>query len=81
MEDRKMENKLLELLKAEFADIDFETNAALIDEGILDSIRLVELISLISVEFGVTIPYDEIVPDNFNSLNAMSAMIERLQGE
>lgn len=76
-----MENKLLELLKAEFSDIDFETSAALIDEGILDSIRLVELISLISVEFGVMIPYDEIVPENFNSIGAMAAMIERLQGE
>ena len=76
-----MENKLLELLKAEFSDIDFETSAALIDEGILESIRLVELISLISVEFGVMIPYDEIVPENFNSIGAMAAMIERLQGE
>lgn len=73
-----MKEKLLNIFKEEFSDIDFELSTALIDEGILDSIVLVELISIISMEFGVSIPYEEIIPENFNSVAAMAQMLERL---
>lgn len=73
-----MKEKLLNIFKEEFSDIDFELSTALIDEGILDSIVLVELISIISMEFGVSIPYEEIIPENFNSVDAMAQMLERL---
>lgn len=73
-----MKEKLLNIFKEEFSDIDFELSTALIDDGILDSIVLVELISIISMEFGVSIPYEEIIPENFNSVDAMAQMLERL---
>lgn len=75
---KTMKEKLLNIFKEEFSDIDFELSTALIDEGILDSIVLVELISIISMEFGVSIPYEEIIPENFNSVDAMAQMLERL---
>ena len=51
------------------------------DDGILESLVLVEIISTISLEMGILIPYEEIVPQNFNSLDAMAAMLERLSEE
>ena len=75
---KTMKEKLLNIFKEEFSDIDFELSTALIDDGILDSIVLVELISIISMEFGVSIPYEEIIPENFNSVDAMAQMLERL---
>lgn len=52
----------------------------IIEGGYLDSFELMSLISLLSEGFGVEIGIDEIVPENFNSVAAMVAMVERLQG-
>ena len=73
-----MKEKLLALLNENFPEIDFTASQALVDDGILESIVLVEIISTISMELGSLIPYEEIVPDNFNSVEAMAAMLERL---
>lgn len=77
-----MKEKILKLLNTEFTDVDFTSSDALVDDGILDSLILVELISTLSMEYGITIPYEEIIPENFNSVDAITNMVERLtQGE
>ena len=48
-------DKLLELLKGIRPDVDFETETALIDDGILDSFDVVSIISELDDEFGVQI--------------------------
>lgn len=60
-------DKLLELLKGIRPDVDFETETALIDDGILDSFDVVSIISELDDEFGVQIRIAELDPDNFNS--------------
>lgn len=52
----------------------------IIEGGYLDSFELMSLISMLSEGFDVEIGVDEIVPENFNSVAAMVAMVERLQG-
>lgn len=74
-----MKDQLLTLLNENFPEIDFTASDALVDDGILESIVLVEIISTISMELGILIPYEDIVPQNFNSLDAMAAMLERLK--
>ncbi len=74
-----MEQKILELLKAEFPDIDFESSNELVDDGILESLTLTEIIATLSMEFDIVIPYEEIIEENFNSVAAMAKMVERLQ--
>ncbi len=76
-----MKEQLLALLNENFPEIDFTESNALVDDGILESLVLVEIISTISLEMGILIPYEEIVPQNFNSLDAMAAMLERLSEE
>ena len=66
-----MKEKLTALLKENFSEIDFTESDALVDDGILESMTLVEIIA--------TIPYEEVIPQNFNSLDAMAAMLERLE--
>ena len=75
-----MREHVLKLLSTEFADVDFTSSDTLVDDGILDSLILVELISTLSMEYGITIPYEEIIPDNFNSLDAIASLVERLRG-
>ena len=74
-----MKDQLLALLNENFPEIDFTASDALVDDGILESIVLVDIISTISMELGIMIPYEDIVPGNFNSVDAMAAMLERLK--
>lgn len=74
-----MYDKVLKLLKSEYPEIDFETSGELVDDGILDSLTLTGIIAALSMEFDIEIPYDEIVEENFNSVEAMAEMVERLQ--
>ena len=62
-------------------DVDFENETRLIDGKILDSFDIVTLISELSNEFDVTIPADKIVPENFNSADALAEMIAELEDE
>lgn len=71
--------QLLALLKEIRSDVDFENEDKLVDDGILDSFDIVSIISEISDQFNVEINVDDILPENFNSVSAMYAMIERLQ--
>ena len=70
--------KLLAILESLHSDVDFRTADALVDDGILDSLDIVTLVTEIDSEFDVTIPAEEIIPENFNSAEALMALIERL---
>lgn len=72
---------LLEILRSLHPDVDFETEEGLIDNGVLDSLDIVTLITEISENFDVTITAKDIVPGNFNSAKALYALIERLEDE
>ena len=52
----------------------------IIEGGYLDSFELMNLISMLSEGFEIEIGFDEIVPENFNSVAAMVAMVDRLKG-
>ena len=74
-----MRNEVLRILQEEYPNIDFESSDALVDNGILDSLTITGIIAMLSMEFGITIPYEDITEDNFNSVDALAAMVERLQ--
>lgn len=70
--------ELIEILQDVRDDVDFTTCTTLIDDGILESFDIIQIISAINREFDVEIPATQIMPKNFNSAEAMWAMIERL---
>lgn len=73
--------KLLKILNDLHPDVDFENNDSLIDDGILDSLDIVSLVTEIYAEFDVTIPAEEIVPENFNSAQALMDLITKIDEE
>lgn len=75
-----MEEKILALLNEEYPEIDFASSDALVDDGILDSLTITGIIAALTMEFGITIPYEEIIEENFNSVAGLAKMVERLQG-
>lgn len=72
---------LLEILSDLHPDVDFASEEALIDDGILDSLDIVTLITEINDKFDISIPAEEIIPENFNSAAALMALIEKIDEE
>ncbi len=73
--------QLLAILSEMKPGVDFETENNLIGDGIFDSLGIVMLVSELCDEFDVEITPPDIVPENFNSAQAIMKMIERLQDE
>ncbi|MGI6056552.1 MAG: acyl carrier protein [Bilifractor sp.] len=76
----EIESKINEILMEQDDSVDYEKEERLIDDRILDSFAIISLISDLEEEFDVRINAVEMVPENFNSIKAMAAMIQRLQG-
>ena len=74
----EIKETLIRILGDLHPDLDFETNESLIDDGVLDSLDIVTIISEISAELDITIPPEEIIPENFNSAAALAELLERL---
>lgn len=73
--------QLMEILKELRPDVDFGTEKALIDDAILDSFDIVSLIGELNDTFGVEIEFEDMEPENFNSVEDMYKLIQRLQQE
>ena len=71
-------DKLMRILSELRDDIDFEAEDALIDGGVLDSFDIVTLVAEIDDAFGIEIPAEALIPENFNSARAIFALIQRL---
>lgn len=71
--------ELKKILQELHPEIDYENCENLVDGGYFDSLDIVNLIVSISDEFDISVPPQEIIPENFNSMKAIYAMIERLQ--
>ena len=71
--------RLLEILEEINPDIDFENCTTLIDDGLLDSFAILEILAEINDAFDVEVSAPEFTPENFNSAQALWAMIQRLK--
>ena len=71
--------KLINILMELDDSIDWEKEDSLIDDRILDSFSILTLISDLEDEFDIEIDASELIPENFNSTNAMWNMIKCLQ--
>lgn len=76
-----MKEQIIEILEDIQPEADYETCQTLIDDYILTSLDVLSLVAELEDEFDVTIPTVEIIPSNFNSVDAIAAMVERLQEE
>lgn len=71
--------EFIEMLRKIKPNVDFENEEALVDDGILESLDIISIISEIADKYGVVIPSDEIIPDNFNSATALYELVEDLK--
>lgn len=72
-------DKLLEILNSLRPGVDFASQTKIVDDGILDSMTIARLIGLLEDEYDIEFEVTDLVPENFNSVEAMMKMIERLE--
>ena len=70
--------ELLEILNDIDDSVDYESEKALIDDHLLDSFGIITLIAEIEEHFDIEVDAAEMTPENFNSVDAMWIMIQRL---
>ena len=73
--------ELYEILEELQPEVDFKTAKNLIDGHLLDSLSIISLIAELEDRFDITIPAVEIVPANFNSADAIWALVQWRQEE
>ena len=76
METREI---ILDILQEMHEDIDFQKEQALVTNKVLDSFDLVSLVSELTDAFDIEITAKDFVEENFNSLDALVSMVDRLQ--
>ena len=74
-------DRLMEILEELRPDVDFASEDALVDDGVLDSFDIVALVGELNEEYDIEIKPVDLVPKNFNSAEAILAMVERLSEE
>lgn len=73
--------EVLKILQEIRSDVDFEKEEKLIDDGILDSFDIISIVSEFNDAFDIEIDVDELEPYNFNTVEAMWTLIQKLQNE
>lgn len=73
--------KVANILKTVKPAKDLEGIDNIIEGGYIDSFELMLLISTLCEEFGIEIGIDDIVPENFNSMDNIADMVDRLMSK
>lgn len=73
--------KIIEILNRVRDDIDYENEKALVDDGVLDSFDIVGIVSELIAEFDIEISIDDMTAENFNSVEAIDEMVNRILDE
>ena len=75
-----MEEKILEIINENAgSDTDWMSQTKLIDDELIDSFDVVAIISDLADEYDIEITVDDMIPENFNSIEAIGSLIRRLQ--
>lgn len=71
--------KLMKIMEEVRPDVDFKNETELIDADILDSFDIIAIVSEINDVFGIEINVNDLLPENFNSVEALFELITKMQ--
>ncbi len=74
-------DELKQILEEIRPDIDFEKETKLIEDGVLDSFDIISIVGELNLHYDIEINVEDLLPENFNSMEAMMELIEKLQNE
>jgi len=70
-----MREEVLEILSSICPDVDFEETENLIDDSVIDSFAVIQIVTELMEHFDIFIDADDIEPENLNSLDAICDMV------
>lgn len=80
----EIENKIRKFLAENFIlseQVDqLNASESFLEKGIIDSTGVLELVFFVEDQFGIQIDTSEVLPENFDSINNLSAYIRTKQG-
>jgi acyl carrier protein len=76
----KIENQIKQFIQKNlyFAeDNSLDDDASFLETGVVDSTGVMELVAFVQTEFGITVEPQEIVVENFDSVNKLARFVQR----
>lgn len=74
-------DRIIEILRSVHPEIDYENENGLIDKRIFDSFDVVTIVGELMDEFDIEITAEHMVPENFNSAEAICNLVKSLEEE
>lgn len=74
-----MRETILEILQTVKPGVDFDAETAIIDKGLLESFDIIRLVTMLADEFDVEFTAAELIPENFNSVDAIERIVRELE--
>ena len=73
-----IQDKILQLVQTlvQSKDITLKTDSTLITNGLIDSLTLIDLITHVESQFSVKFSNDEMIPENFDSVDVLTKLVE-----
>lgn len=74
-----MNNKeiLMKILIDINPDIDYENETTLVEDGLFDSLEIMDIVTEIEHNFHIEIDPDDVIAENFNSMKMILKLIEK----
>lgn len=72
-----MKEKIIEILNNLRPEFDFHAQVNFIEEGMLDSFDVINLVNELDSTFGISIDGIDVLPENFSSVDKIVALLER----
>lgn len=73
--------QLLKIMGEVRPDVDFTKENRLVDDGIIDSFDIISFVGMIDSQYGIEIGVDDLMPEHFNSAEALYALIVNIQNK
>ena len=72
-----MKEKIISILSELRPEFDFNESLNFIEEGMLDSFDIINLVTTLDSEFGISIDGMDVLPDNFSSVERIEALLKK----
>lgn len=72
-------DELIKVLEEIRPDLDFSVEKSLIDGGVLDSFDIINIVGELNDAFNIDINVADLLPENFNSAEAMWELVQKLK--
>lgn len=80
---RSIQKELRQFIASELGrDVSGVADAeSLLEAGVIDSMGVLELVSFIEKQYRIAVAEDEMMPENFDSVDAIAAFIDRRRSD